>query len=119
MANEQNLKPFSSENQPPGHLKSRKGIPNRATVIKKWGKVKTNTVDPTTGEEIAISLMEAAVIGQFMSAAKGNTNAFKEIQDSLHGKMPDKQELDVKGDMKVTHLVIQGVPGTDGPDASS
>jgi hypothetical protein len=33
-----NLKPFTSENQPPGHRKSRKGIPNRSTVLKLWMK---------------------------------------------------------------------------------
>jgi hypothetical protein len=30
--------PWSSENQPPGHLKSRKGIPNRKTILNHWMK---------------------------------------------------------------------------------
>jgi len=29
-----NLKPFTKDNQPPGHKKSRKGIPNRSTIEK-------------------------------------------------------------------------------------
>ena len=30
----ENLKPFTKDNQPPGCKKSRKGIPNKATVLK-------------------------------------------------------------------------------------
>ncbi len=33
-----NLVQFTSENQPPGHKKSRKGIPNRATIVKLYFK---------------------------------------------------------------------------------
>lgn len=33
-----NLKPFTSEYQPPGHKKSRKGIPNRVTFLKWYMK---------------------------------------------------------------------------------
>ena len=30
--------PWSSENRPPGHTKSRKGIPNRKTILNHWMK---------------------------------------------------------------------------------
>lgn len=107
MANEQNLrpKPFTSENQPSGEKKSRKGIPNRATVFKKWLTTKIEVDDPTATDKsapkIKVSLLEAAALGQIQSAMKGNTNAWKEIQDTLHGKMPDKVEN--SGEINVNH----------------
>ena len=95
MSSLDNLKPFSSENQPPGHKKSRKGIPNRATVFKRLLKLKAKDVlppDDVADIESDLTLIEAAALGQVLSARKGNTNAWKEIQDTLHGKMADKQE---------------------------
>lgn len=46
-----------------------------------------------------LTLYEAAALGQVQSAMKGNTNAWKEIQDSIHGKMTDKLEAEVKGEL--------------------
>lgn len=88
MANEQNLKPkpFTSENQPPAESKSRKGIPNRATVYKKFLALRETVPHPTdAAKELKITLYEAAALGQLLAAREGNTQAWKEIQDSLHG----------------------------------
>src|SRR3954467_15795944 len=93
MANPATLqpKPFTSENQP-ANRKSRKGIPNRATVYKRILQTKTKIKMPD-GDTKELTLYEAIALGQAQSAMKGNTNAWKEIQDSLHGKMADKTEL--------------------------
>jgi hypothetical protein len=88
-----NLKPFTSENQPTNR-KSRKGIPNRSTVYKRLLKMKAGEVLPDAQDiEKEMTLIEAAALGQIVSARNGNTNAWKEIQDSLHGKIADKTEL--------------------------
>ena len=110
MANPATLqpKPFTSENQPPAHKKSRKGIPNRATIIKKWAKVKTKINDPNSGEEIEVTLLDAAAIGQLLSAATGNTAAWRELQDSLHGKLADKQEVEANVTQKIVVEYIDG-----------
>lgn len=113
MPNPENLKPkpFTSENQPK-QRKSRKGIPNRATVFKKWLTAKVKIADPTAtdkeAEQITVTLMEAAALGQIQSAMKGNTQAWKEIQDSLHGKQADKLE------QEATHKVIVEFVKRDG-----
>src|SRR6476646_7255743 len=95
MANPATLqpKPFTSENQPVNR-KSRKGIPNRATVFKKLLKLKAADIlgDDADEAEKDLTLIEAAALGQVLSARKGNTNAWKEIQDTLHGKIADKVE---------------------------
>lgn len=103
--NEQNLKPFTSENQPPGYKKSRKGIPNRATVFKRLLKLKIQVADPSDPKHktMEVPLYEAAALGQIKAAMNGNANAWKEIQDTLHGKVADKQEIEHSGEMNINH----------------
>lgn len=98
---------FNSENQPPGEKKSRKGIPNRATVYKKFLGLKKAVQSPTGGE-IKVTLYEAAALGQLIAAENGNTRAWQEIQDSLHGKLKDEQE--VKG---VVEVILKHVKRKD------
>jgi hypothetical protein len=94
-----NLKPFTSENQPPASSKSRKGIPNRATVFKKLLDLKVSVKNPADEEKkIKLTMYEAAALGQLQAAMNGNPQAWKEIQDTLHGKMPDKLDVGNKDD---------------------
>src|SRR5258708_2075694 len=98
MANADNLTrhQFTSKNQPQ-QRRSRKGIPNRSTKLKKWlrGKVtvpahlthltgsKSQTV--TVEDEIALALIARAV--------RGNVPAIREILDSIYGKITDNHEI--------------------------
>lgn len=123
MGSASNLKPFTSENQPKDR-KSRKGIPNRATVFKKWLTTKIEIDDPNAEDKdapkIKVTLLEAAALGQIQSAMKGNTNAWKEIQDTLHGKVADKTEISgANGGPIQTQIIIQGAKGNDSPDVHS
>lgn len=95
MANVQNLrpKPFTSENQPANRGR-KKGVPNRATVYERILKIKTTSKDPD-GKEVSIPLYEAIALGQAKAAMDGNTQAWKEIQDSIHGKQVEKSEVDL------------------------
>lgn len=107
-------KPFTSENQP-ANRKSRKGIPNRATVFKRLLKLKVkDVIADMEPAEADLTLLEAAALGQVLSARKGNTNAWKEIQDTLHGKMVDRAEI-TGADGSPLQLLIQGAKGNDGP----
>jgi hypothetical protein len=87
----ENLKPFTSENQPPGQVKSRKGIPNRSTLFKKFGKVKVDA-DSLDGEKVTVTADEKAVIAAYKQAHDGNIKALALILDSLYGKIADKTE---------------------------
>lgn len=93
MANPSSLvsKPFTAENQPANRGR-KKGVPNRATVYAKILKMRTNIKQPD-GTAQVVTLYEAIALGQAKSAMKGNTNAWKEIQDSIHGKIADKMDL--------------------------
>lgn len=93
MANLATLQPnvFSKENQPAKRGRP-KGVPNRATVYKRILDTKTKVKLPD-GTNKELTLYEAIALGQAQSAMKGNTNAWKEIQDSIHGKIVDKQEV--------------------------
>jgi hypothetical protein len=97
MPNAENLrpKPFTKENQPAKRGRT-KGVPNRATVYKRILGLQIEIKDPENpGEKIKLPLYEAMALGQAKSAMKGNTQAWKEIQDSLHGKQVEKSEVDL------------------------
>lgn len=84
--------PFTSDNQPANRGR-KKGVPNRSTVYKRILETKTKVKLPD-GTTKNITLYEAIALGQAQSAMKGNTNAWKEIQDSIHGKQTEKQEIE-------------------------
>lgn len=103
----ENLKPFGPDNPPPGKGRP-KGSPNRATVFKRLLKLKVEVDNPSKPDEkLSVPLYEAAALGQIISAMKGNHNAWKEIQDSLHGKQVEKTDLTSNGKDVLTSLVVK------------
>jgi len=92
-----NLKPFKKgeSGNPAGSVA---GYKQRSSIYSKILGIKTKVKLPDGAVE-ELSLYEAIALGQAQSAMKGNTNAWKEIQDSLHGKLTEKREVtgDVKG----------------------
>lgn len=85
---------FTSENQPKKR-RSRKGVPNRATVYKNLLGLVVNTPDPQGRGYIKLTLYEAMALGQMRAAMRGNTNAWKEIQDSLFGKQLNSVNVNI------------------------
>jgi hypothetical protein len=57
--------------------------------------------------EKGLTLIEAAALGQIVSARNGNTNAWKEIQDTIHGKIADKLEADIKGEIATFQITTR------------
>lgn len=76
---------FTSANQPKKR-RSRKGIPNRATVYKDLLELVIDAPNPQGRGYIKLTLYQAMALGQIRAAMRGNTRAFIEIQDSLFGK---------------------------------
>lgn len=69
------------------------GTKDRATVYRPLLDMVIEVADPTVkGATKWVTLYEAMALGQIQSAMKGNTRAWQEIQDSLHGKLTDKTE---------------------------
>lgn len=100
MANSDNLTThrFSSENQPK-QRRSRKGIPNRATALRKWlkGKVRLHTYHLPSGSTLGDgqrgTVEDQIALALIARACRGNVPAIKEILDTVYGKVTDKQEL--------------------------
>jgi hypothetical protein len=83
---------FTSENQPKKR-RSRKGIPNRATVYRNLLDLLVSAPDPQGRGYIKLTLYEAMALGQIRAAMRGNTRAWIEIQDSLFGKQASEVGL--------------------------
>src|SRR5215210_9335465 len=99
MANPDNLTKhrFTSENQPK-QRRSRRGIPNRATIYKKLLNLVVDAPDPQRKGHIKLSLYEAMALGQMRAAMHGNTRAWIEIQDSLFGKQTNEVNVRLSAD---------------------
>lgn len=92
MANEQNLKPFSSEYQPEKNGRP-KGSKNRSTIARKWLEVMQDAKNPITGELEKLSQEDLITLAMIHKARKGDVNAYKQLMDSGFG-MPT-QQIDV------------------------
>lgn len=124
MPNPQNLKPipFTTENQPKNR-RSRKGVPNRSTVLKKYlgqkitfpnKNQKGEKVFSTLGEDITITAEEGVMLSLIAEAMRGNISAIREIQDTLHGKIKDETEVNFSGSLDLNlEKAIEKVYGND------
>lgn len=110
MANSKNLKPpFSSENQP-ARKSSRKGIPNRSTVLKKWLSVKKDIKNPITKESEKGTFEDEIVFALINQARQGNVAAFREVMDTVYGKNSNTLELANKDDKPLRTETIVILP---------
>jgi len=103
----------------PGEVRNPQGrIPGtleRSTIFGRWLEVRMRLSNLDTqgnprfvGEPgmIECTLHERAALGQLEAAIKGNTQAWKEIQDSLHGKQAEKTDLTSNGQTVLTSLTV-------------
>ena len=103
-------KPFTSEYQP-AKRGSRKGIPNRSTLLRKWANVKADVTNPITKEKEKGTVEDLAELAFINKVLKGDVNAYKEFKDTLYGKIPDKSEVAFEGEVQhnVTHSILEKV----------
>jgi len=96
-----------------GEVRNPKGKPkgtlNRSTILKKWLEVKTKVKRPDNGSEEMVSLSDAIALGIIRQAMKGDVNAYREIMDTLHGKITDKIDH-TSGGEKIKQVVIELPP---------
>ena len=85
MANEQNLIPF--EKGVSGNPNGRpKGSRNRATIVRQWLEINRESFNPITGQTEPLEIQDQITLQQIVKALEGDTNAYKELMDSAHGK---------------------------------
>lgn len=85
---------FTSDNQPPNRGR-KKGSRNRATLLKKWLKVKTEVEDPATGAIVSGTVEDAVILALISEAKGGSVKAIETILDSVYGRMVENQKLDI------------------------
>jgi hypothetical protein len=118
-----NLKPAQQ-----GEVRNPEGrghVPDRATVFRRWLDLKTRipNVDKngnrrfvSEADVIECTLLERAALGQLEAALKGNTQAWKEIQDSLHGKQAEKAEISGPDGEAIRHAHALDLTKLDGSE---
>jgi hypothetical protein len=85
-----------------------KGTLNRSTLLKKWLAVQMEIKRPDTGEKEKMQLFDAITLAVIQKALKGDINAYKEIMDSIHGKVTDKVDHTTKGEsIRLPDIIIK------------
>jgi len=103
MAREDNLKSFK-KGQSGNPAGKPKGIKNRGTLIKKYLALMTELDNPANVEEkIEGTIEDKLVAAQLIRAFSGDTIAFREIMDSVYGKIPQKTLLGGDEDNPIQH----------------
>ena len=67
-----------------------KGLRNRSTIVREWLEALYTKTNPISGKPEHLSIQDHMVISLIGKALKGDVNAFRELMDSGHGKIPDK-----------------------------
>lgn len=109
--------PFEKGNQlAKGHGRP-KGSKNRATILKELmelalldasGKQVANPLNPKEKRMLVETALGVAII---QKALKGNVEAYREIMDSVHGKMTEKKELTgADGEPLMPVVILNDVP---------
>ena len=70
-----------------------KGTKNRSTILKKWIEVTAKLKNPITGKEEIGTVEDKVNLALITRALAGDVSAIKEINDTLYGKIPNKEEL--------------------------
>ena len=101
MANNQNLRPAKKGEvrNPKGKVK---GTKNRATILKQLVAVTLKYKNPVTDEEVRGLIEEQIGWSLVAKALTGDVQAIKEINDTLYGKIPDKQTVEHSGKIKIS-----------------
>lgn len=85
MANEENLKKPWKKGQSGNPNGRPKGSKNRSTIARKWLGTKEKFRNPITGEIEELTQEDITTLAQVLKARKGDTNAYKALEDSAYG----------------------------------
>src|SRR5436853_589828 len=70
-------------------LDYRNGVKNRSTILKKWIATGCMISNPETGKKISGTLEDKIALALIGRALNGNVSAFREIFDSVYGKVKE------------------------------
>ena len=96
------------------------GVPNRATVLKKFLALSLDYKNPSTGEFETGTMEDAVVLGLLAAASRGDVAAYKEVMDSVYGKLVAAVDLTSAGQaLKAVGVVTVEIIGTVRPPTTS
>lgn len=90
------------------------GVPNRGTLLRKMLAKEIDYKDPSTGEFVRGTIEDAVTLAQLAKASEGDTNAYREIMDSVWGRQ--STDITTKGEkLPSGPAVFHLIPASDRP----
>ena len=96
MANEHNLKKFTSEYQPEKNGRP-KGSRNRSTIVKQWLEVEQEFKNPITGQTEKLEQQDIMTLALIKKAREGDVSAYRELMDSAYQKVTQNVDHTTNG----------------------
>lgn len=93
------------------------GVPNRGTLLRKLLDKKIDYKDPSTGQYITGTIEEAMSLAMLAAATNGDVAAYKEVMDSVYGKVSDKVQVETT--RKITRRIGGRTPPADDGSAGA
>ena len=78
-----------------------KGAKNRATILKKWIAISAKIKHPENDSTIEGTMEDKVNLALLAKALSGDVQAIKEINDTLYGKIQEKQVIEHSGKVKI------------------
>ena len=99
MANIENIEKHKFKKGESGNPAGRPvGSRNRSTVVKSWLETPMRAKNPITKKEEELEVQDVMTLALISKAFKGDTNAYKELMDSGHGKLENHNDITTKGE---------------------
>ncbi|MDQ3903167.1 MAG: hypothetical protein M3247_05975, partial [Thermoproteota archaeon] len=89
----------------PKSRRSRKGVPNRSTVLKRWLEVR-RVIDGDrnpTGKPIKGTVEDEIILALINKALQGDVAAIREILDTRYGKTKEQQDVNLSVDLRTDY----------------
>jgi hypothetical protein len=98
-----NLRPQRADE--PSHNPAGKppGTKDRATLLRKWLETPAKVTNPESKEVVEGTVEDRLALAIIQKAMKGDVSAYREIQDSMHGPVPSKSDVDVDVTFRVVY----------------
>lgn len=80
------------------------GAKNRSTILKKWIEINAKLKNPGTGKDEIGTVEDNVNLALITKALAGDVQAIKEINDTLYGKITEKQAIEQTGEINIRYI---------------
>lgn len=83
-----------------------KGARSRKSIVERWITIEQSVANPITGKTESLSQEDIMVLALISKARKGDLGAYRELMDSVYGKLMDNISITPVDKIETTEVVV-------------